>query len=178
MECRGGATNWLRYPALVVLLAVVVVLASGCGHDERGGSTAATGLDSGYPKGRDWEVVHTGDEWLRLTWDEYAYFDVWYVVRLLRDRKYSDSELVGIATRLVRFATERKITGVRVTFWPPDTPSNRFGSWAIASVVWGRDDSLDLQADTKIGDYSRHRFQVTYNYARNKRAGEANAFGL
>jgi hypothetical protein len=105
------------------------------------------------------------------------YLDVSYTVQLLRNRKYSDSELLGIASKIVASAKQRKITGVSIAFWPPVTSSSAvWGSESVAQVVWAS--GGDLYTHGQVGDYSRHRFRVVYNYAKNKPAAEANKYGF
>jgi len=98
----------------------------------------------------------------------YAFFDVNYEVRLLRTGKYSDSELLSIATAILPFAKQRRMdwvgstpnppTGMHIEFWSPDGGS--YGN-PDAVVDWGPDGRIMTSA--LPGDYSSHRFKLVVN---------------
>ena len=179
-----------RHVSVWCLLALLVALGGG-GCSERAADNSAkpssvavsdAGSGTGYPRGRDWEMTYAKDAYLRnyaggLQWGDYAYFDVYCTVRLLNDRKYADSELLKIASSVVQYARRRSITNVFVDFLPPGRDSSGIlGSSAIAQVVWSPNGEISGHAD--LGDYSRHRFRVVYNYARDQRASDANPLGI
>jgi hypothetical protein len=170
-------------------LALVVGLCSSCSSEKAArspdfGDGAVSGVASGtdYPRGRDWEMTYAKDAYLRnyaggLQWGDYAYFDVYCTVRLLNDRKYADSELLRIANSVVQYARQRTITNVYIDFLPPESASSHvLGSSVIADVVWSPDG--DISRHASLGDYSRHRYRVVFNYARDQRASDTNPLGI
>lgn len=185
-RCRRALQN----AAIICSLALTVGLCSSCSSEKAArsspdlGDGVVSGVASGtdYPRGRDWEMTYAKDAYLRnyaggLQWGDYAYFDVYCTVRLLNDRKYADSELLKIASSVVQYARRRSITNVFVDFLPPGSDSSGIlGSSAIAQVVWSPNGEISGHAG--LGDYSRHRFRVVYNYARDQRASDANPLGI
>ncbi|MGD9675281.1 MAG: hypothetical protein AB7V19_01160 [Candidatus Bipolaricaulia bacterium] len=127
-------------------------------------------------------MTDTRDEYLRsyagnLQWGGYAYLDVYCSVLLLRDRTYTDNELLGMARQVATYAKRREITNVIVDFFPPKTAVSRsLSSSSIARIVWAPNG--DFMKREELGEYSTHRFRVVYNYARTQRASEANPYGL
>jgi hypothetical protein len=173
----------LQNAAIICSFALIAGLCSSCSNERAARSSAdfgdgtVSGVASGtdYPSGRDWEMTYAKDAYLRnyaggLQWGDYAYFDVYCTVRLLNDRKYADSELLRIANSVVQYARQRTVTNVYIDFLPPESAS------IIADIVWSPDGDISRHAD--LGDYSRHRYRVVFNYARDQRAGDANPLGI
>jgi|GEM_PF-3363450 len=159
----SGFRVWSGSMAISIALVAAAALLSGCG-----GSAS-----SGYPSGRGWEMIDSDEHGLRQP-DVHTHPDEWEIrtlnitatVRLKNERRYTDTELLGIAKRVVDYETRRPVTKVVVEFVHAKYDPNDFpGVWEVASVYWAPNGDL-MQPSSDLGDYFRHRYRVGYNKTR------------